>query len=124
MLIDKSIMPFLLQEKKDELLNHLLQGEQGLQEHYEFPFLRADGAQVWTLLRVSPVLRDGQHSGCLALVSDITKRKHAEEALRRLNRELRAISNCNQALLRATDEQSLLEEICRIVCEQALLIGG
>ena len=118
-MIGKSILPFVPQEKKDELLNHLLQREQGLQEHYEFPFLRADGAQVWTLLRVSPVLRDGQHSGCLALVSDITKRKQAEEALRRLNRELRAISNCNQALLRATDEQSLLEEICRIVCEEA-----
>src|SRR5208283_2481320 len=53
-----------------------------LQEHYEFPFLRADGAQVWTLLRVSPVLRDGQHGGCLALVSDITKRKRTEQALR------------------------------------------
>ena len=39
--------------------------------------------------------------------------------MRRLNRELRAISNCNQVLLRATDEQSLLEEICRIVCEEA-----
>ena len=41
------------------------------------------------------------------------------EALRRSNRELRAISNCNQVLLRATDEQSLLKEICRIVCEEA-----
>src|SRR5271166_1051779 len=118
-MIGKSILPFVPQEKKDELLNHLLQPDKGLQEHYEFPFLRADGAQVWTLLRVSPVPGDGQHSGCLALVSDITERKHAEEALRRLNRELRAISNCNQALLRATDEQSLLEEICRIVCEEA-----
>ena len=36
-----------------------------------------------------------------------------------MNRELRAISNCNQVLLRATDEQSLLKEICRIVCEEA-----
>src|SRR5271166_3821538 len=43
----------------------------------------------------------------------------AEEALHRLNRKLQAISNCNQTLLRATDEQSLLEEICRIVCEEA-----
>jgi PAS domain S-box-containing protein len=39
--------------------------------------------------------------------------------LSRLNRELRAISNCNQTLLRATDEHSLLHEICRIVCEEA-----
>jgi PAS domain S-box-containing protein len=43
----------------------------------------------------------------------------AAEALHRLNRELRAISDCNQVLLRATDEQSLLDEICRIVCEEA-----
>ena len=32
---------------------------------------------------------------------------------------LRAISNCNQTLLRATEEPSLLDEICRIVCEEA-----
>src|SRR5271165_1170286 len=118
-MIGKSILPFVPQEKKDELLNRLLRRERGLQEHYEFAFLRADGAQVWTLLRVSPVFRHGQHTGSLALVSDITERKRAEEALRRLNRELRAISNCNQVLLRATDEQSLLQEICRIVCEEA-----
>src|SRR5271165_7062493 len=118
-MIGKSILPFVPQEKKDELLNRLLRRERGLQEHYEFAFLRADGAQVWTLLRVSPVFRHGQHTGSLALVSDITERKRAEDALRRLNRELRAISNCNQTLLRASDEQSLLEEICRIVCEEA-----
>ena len=45
--------------------------------------------------------------------------QQTSEALHRLNRELRAISNCNQVLLRATDEQSLLQEICRIVCEEA-----
>ena len=45
--------------------------------------------------------------------------QQTSEALDRLNRELRAISNCNQVLLRATDEQSLLQEICRIVCEEA-----
>src|SRR5271157_5399697 len=118
-MIGKSILPFVPQEKQDELLNRLLRRERGLQEHYEFAFLRADGAQVWTLLRVSPVFRHGQHTVSLALVSDITERKRAEEALRRLNRELRAISDCNQVLLHATDEQSLLEEICRIVCEEA-----
>ena len=39
--------------------------------------------------------------------------------LSRLNRELRAISDCNQVLVRATDEQQLLDEICRIVHEKA-----
>ena len=42
-----------------------------------------------------------------------------EEALGRLNRELRAIKSCHQTLMRAVDERSLLAEICRIVCEEA-----
>jgi HAMP domain-containing protein len=41
------------------------------------------------------------------------------EVLQRLNRELRAISNCNQALVRAEDEQSLLNDICHIICDEA-----
>jgi signal transduction histidine kinase/HAMP domain-containing protein len=45
--------------------------------------------------------------------------KQVEEALRRLNRELRAISDCNQALMRAEDEQTLLNDICDIVCNEA-----
>ncbi len=36
-----------------------------------------------------------------------------------LNRQLRAISNCNQAMLRSEGEQELLENICRIICEDA-----
>jgi len=55
----------------------------------------------------------------LASQQRLTERERAEEALQRLNRELRAISNCNQVLLRAADEQSLLKQVCRIVCEEA-----
>ncbi|MCB9135204.1 MAG: PAS domain S-box protein [Anaerolineales bacterium] len=55
----------------------------------------------------------------LGIVRDITERKQAEQALKRLNRELRAISNCNQTLLRAEDEQALLDDICKIVCHEA-----
>ena len=61
----------------------------------------------------------GRESYNLALAHDVTERKHAEERLRRLNRELRAISDCNQALLRATDEQKLLNDVCQLVCEEA-----
>ncbi len=50
---------------------------------------------------------------------EIRARERADEGLRRLNREFRAISACNQLLVRAEDEQSLLNEICRIVCEDA-----
>src|SRR5271165_6702649 len=90
--------------------------------HWEGELLhtKKDGTQVvvasrWALRRD----KRGEPVAILETNNDITERKRAEEALRRLNRELRAISNCNQVLLRATDEQSLLEEICRIACEEA-----
>jgi PAS domain S-box-containing protein len=42
-----------------------------------------------------------------------------EKSLLRLNHVMRAISNCNQTLLQAVDEYTLLTEICRIICEEA-----
>src|SRR5262249_48106100 len=44
---------------------------------------------------------------------------HANASLRRANRAMRAISCCNQALIRATDEGDLLREVCRIIVEVA-----
>jgi PAS domain S-box-containing protein len=62
---------------------------------------------------------DGKIIGSQSILFDITDRKRAEETLHRLNRELRAISNCNQILMRAVDEPSLLNDVCRIVCDEA-----
>ena len=47
---------------------------------------------------------------------DITARKRAE----RLTRALQALTAVNQTLIRATAEQTLLSEVCRIICE----VGG
>ena len=51
-------------------------------------------------------LRDekGHMIGSVHVARNITERKKAEEALRKLNRHLRAISNSNQALMHAADE--------------------
>jgi diguanylate cyclase (GGDEF)-like protein/PAS domain S-box-containing protein len=57
--------------------------------------------------------------GAITAFIDLTERKRAEEIQRRLNRELRALSDCNQALIRASDEQSLLDEVTRIIVEEA-----
>ena len=72
-----------------------------------------DGSQVVVSSRRS--LRRDKQSAPVAIPetdNDITDRKRAVEASRPLNRELRAISNCHKTLLRATDEQSLRDEIC------------
>jgi PAS domain S-box-containing protein len=46
-------------------------------------------------------------------------RQRSEERLHRSNRALSALSSCNQALIRATDEATLLQRVCEIVVEQA-----
>src|SRR3989304_2553633 len=53
-------------------------------------------------------------------VTDVTERKRAEVEMRRLNRALQAISQCNQALIRARDEPELLGEVCRMILD----VGG
>ena len=50
---------------------------------------------------------------------DVTAHKQAELALVKLNRELRLLSDCKQQLIRARDEQSLLDAICNV-----LVAGG
>ena len=49
----------------------------------------------------------------------MAKHNGESESHSKLYRKLRAISNCNQVLLRAEDEQTLLDEICHIICDQA-----
>jgi len=52
-------------------------------------------------------------------IQDITARKREERELVRLNRALRALSLCNHALTRATDESTWLLDVCHIVTEEA-----
>jgi PAS domain S-box-containing protein len=109
----KTVFPVPVEELKDEI-THTSRWEGELRH------TRKDGTEVVVASRWS--LERNEHGAPVAIMetnNDVTERKRAEEALHRLNRELRAISNCNQTLLRATDEQSLLNEICRIVCEEA-----
>jgi len=86
----------------------------------EFRVIWPDGS-VHHLKAASRTLRDaaGTPQRMVGINYDLTERKQAEEIQRRLNRELRAISDCNQALMHAEDEQTLLNDVCRIICDEA-----
>ena len=59
-------------------------------------------------------------TGIVGIIEDITERKRMAETLRQASRALKAITECHQALIRATDETELLNEVCRIIVE----VGG
>lgn len=50
---------------------------------------------------------------------DISERKFTERKLNQINRANRALSRCNQVLVRANDERALLVQVCDIVVRDA-----
>ena len=82
---------------------------------------RRDGSVIDVSLSTAP-LHDGAGAmiGIMGIIEDITERKRMAETLRQASRALKAITECHQALIRATDETELLHEVCRIIVE----VGG
>ena len=67
------------------------------------------------------VERDSSGHGVrgIGTAQDITERKHDQEKLLRSYRANRALSRCNQALVRTTEEQVLLQQVCDIIVQEA-----
>jgi PAS domain S-box-containing protein len=78
-----------------------------------------NGGNVRWLETVEAPVRaaSGATIGVVGIARDVTERRQAETELRDINRTLRMIGECNQVLVRATDETSLLQAICRLVVE-------
>ena len=81
--------------------------------------LRKDGRVIQVEVTSDDIFFEGRKAR-LVLVHDVTARMRAESEAERLGRAQRLLSRCNEALIRAQDESSLLSEICEI----AVQIGG
>jgi PAS domain S-box-containing protein len=102
----------------EQKLRHVLQS--GTTETCGFFWKNSIGTELYLEFVIVPEHdRNGAIYGALAIGRDLSERRRAEEEMRCLNRELRAISNCNQALMKAEDEETLLNDICRIICDEA-----
>ncbi|MBI5817629.1 MAG: PAS domain S-box protein, partial [Verrucomicrobia bacterium] len=85
----------------------------------EYRIVHADGTIRWIDHVCQPVFdEEGNFLGTRGSNRDITERKRAEAELRRVNRALRAISECNQVLVRASDEAELLHAICQTIVQE------
>ncbi len=73
-------------------------------------------SQYFSLV-VAPVAEAGY---CNFYGMDITDRRLAEVSLRKLNRALHTLSVCNEALVRAVNEEELLQRVCDAVVN----VGG
>jgi PAS domain S-box-containing protein len=85
----------------------------------ELPKRTASGRQIW-LRSIGEAVRDadGRIVRLQGAGQDITSRKLAEQELARMNRALRLLSSCTDAVVRAQSEQALLDQVCRIAVEE------
>jgi PAS domain S-box-containing protein len=82
---------------------------------------RRDGSSVDISISSAPLLDGtGAMIGTMGIIEDITARTRMAETLQKVSRALKAITECHQALIRATNETELLNEVCRIIVE----VGG
>ena len=88
----------------------------GRLHNYETVHRSRDGTLLSLLANASVVEYRGRHA-ILTVARDVSERKAAEEEIFRLNRALKALGKCGQALLHAANEQDLLQEICDIVVQ-------
>jgi PAS domain S-box-containing protein len=86
----------------------------------ELRIVARDGTERWIAHRCAAMVEpDGRDLGRWISNTDVSRYKLAEERLLRLNRELLAIRDCARAALRADNEQRLLTDACRIMCNVA-----
>jgi len=88
-MMGKSLFEFMDEANQKIAHNLFERRKQEITGEHDFEFLKKDGTRVYAKLAASPILDDnGSFRGALACVSDITKRKEMEDALKASERQL------------------------------------
>jgi PAS domain S-box-containing protein len=88
--------------------------ETGRTQEFEEHSLLAEVPHSYRSIKVALKDDNGQFQALCGISTDITEHKAKEEALRQTHRALRVLSQCDSAVVHATEEQALLNEVCRI----------
>jgi PAS domain S-box-containing protein len=93
-MIGKSIFQFMDAAGIAIATENLERRQQGVAQQHDFKFQHRNGSNVWTMVSTNPILDDeGQYAGALGMITDISDRKRAEEALRESETRFRSIFN-------------------------------
>ena len=93
----------------------------GERESYELSWLRKDGQTIFTLVSPKPIFDErGQFKGSFAVITGITERKQAEEALKESEKQLRSLSS--QLLTAQETERKRISRELHDELGQALIV--
>ncbi len=81
-MIGRPLEDFMDTEGRAISANNVNRRKQGIAEQHEFKFLRKNGSELWTFLSTNPIFNaSGIYVGALAMVTDVTERRHALQLL-------------------------------------------
>lgn len=81
-IIGMSVFDLIHEADRERAAANLERRRLGIEESHDLKFRHKDGSYLWALISASPIFdRSGQYVGALKMVTDITERKQAEEAV-------------------------------------------
>jgi PAS domain S-box-containing protein len=92
-MLGRSMYDFMDERAQAAARENVQRRAQGISEQHDFRLSRKDGSDLWTAMSTSPTLDEqGRYVGALAMVTDITQRRLAEEALRDSEARFRSLT--------------------------------
>jgi PAS domain S-box-containing protein len=117
-MIGKNLVTFLGKPDSDLALYNLEECKLGNQGQCEFEFNQKDGTHMYANIAASSIQDDAGNSiGTLALVSDITKRKKAEESLKKSEQKYREFANSLPEIVFEADDKGKITFVNNQVVE-------
>lgn len=107
---NRSIIEFLNDDDIKKAETYLQKIRKGSKENIKLRLKHKDGIEVWVVSNAVPILSDKNvFTGSLALVTDITSQKKAEEILQRTNEMLNALINSSPLSIIILDKNGKIE---------------
>lgn len=81
-IIDNYVFEFMDDETQVEARKKLEERKAGIKETFDLKFKTFEGQDLWAIVSSKPLFENDKYVGSIAMVTDITERKLAEEALK------------------------------------------
>ena len=107
-MVGRPALDFMAEGSHADVRQRVRRRTQGVTEQYDIRLRRKDGSDLWVIVCATPIYDErGEFTGSLSMLTDITERKRAEEALRESEEHYRSLFENNPLPMWVYDLETL-----------------